>query len=175
MPSPLALRIVFTLTVSLGLAPALGAQTASTPTIQPKKEVRMSALAKGSFEVTLVPLTEGNRKGAWVPDRLSIDKQFKGDLEATSQGEMMTAMSEVKGSGGYAAFERVQGTLGGRRGGFTLQHHGVMTQAVPGEWMVVVVPDSGTGELKGLAGKLTITMTGKQHAYALEYTLPELP
>ena len=135
----------------------------------------MPALAKGTFEVEVAPLAQGVRAGVWSPGRMSIDKRFHGDLEATSEGEMLTAMTEVKGSAGYTAIERVQGALRGRVGSFILQHHALMSRGVPGDWSVTVVPDSGTGELKGLAGRLTITITGKQHAYALEYTLPDAP
>ncbi|WP_285569612.1 DUF3224 domain-containing protein [Geothrix limicola] len=132
----------------------------------------MTALATGSFDVNVVPLTDGVRQGVWSPGRMSIDKQFKGDLEATSQGEMLAAGTEVQGSAGYTAIERVSGKLHGRAGTFLLQHFAVMYHGVPGEWIVMVVPDSGTGELKGLAGRMTITITGKLHAYALNYTLP---
>lgn len=175
MPSRFAPKSILSLTVSLALASALGAQTVPVPTIQSKKEVRVSALAKGSFEVTLAPLTEGNRKDAWAPGRMSIDKQFKGDLEATSQGEMAMTGTEVQGSAGYTAIEKISGKLHGRTGTFLLQHFAVMSRGVPGEWLVMVIPDSGTGELKGLAGRLTIVITGKQHAYTLDYTLPEQP
>jgi len=175
MPPRPFLKALITLVGSLNLAAAPGAQAAPAPIIQSKKEVRVSALAQGSFEVTLVPLTEGNRKDAWAPGRMSIDKQFKGDLEATSQGEMAMTGTEVQGSAGYTAIEKVSGTLHGRAGTFLLQHFAVMARGVPGEWIVMVIPDSGTGQLKGLAGRLTITITGKHHAYALDYTLPELP
>ena len=153
----------------------LAAQTPrpSEPTVM--KEARVTKPAKGSFDVKVAPLAQGAREGTWAPGRMFLDKRFQGDLEATSQGEMMTAMSEAKGSGGYTAFEQVEGTLHGRRGSFVLMHHGLMTGGVPGEWGVVVVPDSGTGELKGLAGRMTITITEKDHAYALEYTLPGAP
>lgn len=140
----------------------------------PPKEVRLKHQALGSFDVTLTPRKEGSAPGAWAPGRMALDKRFHGDLEATSQGEMMTAMSEEKGSGAYTAFERVEGNLDGRRGSFVLMHHGVMSKGVPGEWGVRVVPDSGTEGLKGIEGRMTITITGKEHAYALEYTLPEL-
>lgn len=155
------------------LAPALLAQDAGTARPVPPQEVRVTHVAKGSFEVALTPLKEGSLPGTWAPGRMALDKRFHGALDATSQGEMMTAMSDTKGSGGYTAFERVQGTLDGRRGSFILLHHGVMTQGVPGEWGVRVVPDSGTEGLKGLEGRMTITIAGKDHAYALEYTLPE--
>jgi hypothetical protein len=88
---------------------------------------------------------------------------------------MSTAMSEVPGSGGYTAAEKVSGRLMGRSGTFLLLHFGVMSRGVPGEWIVRVIPDSGTGELKGLSGKMTITITGKQHDYVLEYSLPDTP
>jgi len=164
---------VCALIIGTALTSNLTAQAPKSTT--PMKEIRMTTVAKGTFDVKLAPLGEGSRAEGWAPSRMSLNKQFQGDLEATSQGEMMTAMSDVKGSGGYAAFERVQGTLGGRRGAFTLQHHGVMTVGVPGEWIVVVVPDSGTEGLKGLVGRMTITITGKEHAYALTYSLPKAP
>jgi len=101
--------------------------------------------------------------------RFSLDKQFHGDLEATGQGEMLTA-GRVEGSGGYVAIERVTGRLHGRAGSFVLQHTGTMQ---PGalQLSITVVPDTGTGELAGLAGKLSIEVTGGQHFYDFEYTL----
>jgi hypothetical protein len=151
------------------------AQAPKPITMTKTKEVRMTTLAKGSFEVTLVPLAESAGKRAWAPGRMTLDKTFKGDLEATSQGEMSTAMTEVQGSGGYTAVEKVSGRLLGRSGTFLLLHFGVMSRGVPGEWIVRVIPDSGTGELKGLSGRMTITITGKQHDYVLDYTLPDNP
>jgi len=135
----------------------------------------MVALAHGSFTVKLAPLTEGTRKDAWAPGRMSIDKQFTGDLEGSSQGEMLMAGTDTPGSAGYTAIERVSGKLKGRSGTFLLQHNAVMAKGVPGTWTVMVIPDSGTGELRGLAGQMTITITGKHHAYTLEYTLPGQP
>lgn len=167
-----ALRLGFGLSFGVALAAQV---TAPMSTIQLKKETRVTTVAKGTFEVQVVPLSEGARKDAWAPGRMSIDKQFTGDLEGTSQGEMQTAMTDVQGSAGYTAIERVSGKLHGREGTFLLQHFALMLRGVPGEWMVRVVPDSGTGQLKGLEGSLTITITGKQHAYALAYSLPGQP
>ena len=165
----------FALATGMALATALLAQSPKPAAQAPTKEVRVTTVAKGSFEVSLAPLTEGARKEAWGPNRMSLDKTFKGGLEATSQGEMAAAMTEVQGSGGYTAIEKVSGRLQGRKGTFMLVHFGVMAHGVPGEWIVMVIPDSGTGELKGLAGKMTITITGKQHDYALDFTLPDAP
>jgi hypothetical protein len=103
---------------------------------------------------------------------MSIDKKFSGDLEATSKGEMLTAMTEVKGSAGYVAIERVNGTLHGRSGTFVLQHSGTMTRGAP-ELSLTVVPDSGTGQLVGLAGKMTIKIEEGKHFYEFDYRLPE--
>ena len=176
MPASSSRQLVRSLAVSLSLTAALDAQPAvPVPVTQPKQEVRVAARAKGSFDVKLVPLTEGDRKDAWAPGRMSIDKQFKGDLEATSQGEMAMTGTEVQGSAGYTAIEKITGKLHGRAGTFVLQHFAVMARGVPGEWIILVIPDSGTGELKGLTGRLTITITGKEHAYALDYSLPERP
>lgn len=163
----------FTLVACTALSALLVAQVPNPVTTTKTKEVRMTNLAKGSFDVTLVPLAESTGTKAWAPGRMSLSKTFKGDLEATSQGEMSTAMSEVPGSGGYSAAEKVSGRLMGRSGTFLLLHFGVMSRGIPGEWIVRVIPDSGTGELKGLSGKMTITITGKQHDYVLEYTLPD--
>jgi hypothetical protein len=103
---------------------------------------------------------------------MTIDKQFHGDLEATSKGQMLAISSEVKGSAGYVAMERVTGTLQGRTGTFALQHSGTMTRGVP-QLLITVVPDSGTGQLVGLTGKMTINIVDGKHSYVFEYTLAE--
>jgi hypothetical protein len=128
----------------------------------------MTTRARGTFDVKLNPLTGDTP--AFL-GRMSIDKQFHGDLEATSVGRMLAAGTAVKGSAGYVAIERVSGTLHGRSGTFLLQHHGLMTRGA-GELSVTVVPDSGTEQLVGLAGHMTITITAGRHGYELEYTLP---
>lgn len=104
---------------------------------------------------------------------MSIDKQFRGDLEATSKGEMLAASTDVQGSAGYVAMERVTGTLHGRSGAFTLQHSGTMTRDAQ-QLTVTVVPDSGTGELVGLAGTMTIDIVDGKHLYVFDYTLTAL-
>jgi hypothetical protein len=126
--------------------------------------------ASGTFEVKLKPqATDDATLG-----RMSIDKQFHGDLEATSKGEMLSAGTSVKGSAGYVAIERVSGTLRGRSGSFVLQHSGTMTRGVP-QLSVTVVPDSGAGELAGLTGKMAINIVDGKHFYDFEFTLPEAP
>lgn len=101
--------------------------------------------------------------------RMSLDKQFHGGLEA-----MLAAMSSVPGSGGYVAMERVTGALKGKNGSFVLQHSGTMTRGVP-QMTVSVVPDSGTGQLVGLAGAMTIKIAEGKHSYEFDYTLAEAP
>ena len=101
--------------------------------------------AKGTFDVKLLPLADAHAEAAGL-GRMSIDKQFHGDLEATSQGQMLSAMSSVKGSAGYVAMERVTGALAGRNGSFVLQHSATMDRGAP-TLTVTVVPDSGTDEL----------------------------
>jgi hypothetical protein len=105
---------------------------------------------------------------------MSIDKQFHGDIEGTSKGQMLTAMTEVKGSAGYVAIERVSGTLHGRRGSFALQHTGIMNRGAP-QLSITVVPDSGTGQLAGITGKFDIKIADGKHSYEFDYTLPEAP
>jgi hypothetical protein len=102
--------------------------------------------------------------------RMSIDKQFYGDLEGASKGQMLAVSSDVPGSAGYVAMERVDGTLHGRSGAFALQHNGVMTRGTP-QLSITVVPDSGTGDLAGIAGKMTINIVDGKHSFEFEYTL----
>jgi hypothetical protein len=106
--------------------------------------------------------------------RMSLDKQYHGDLEATAKGEMLYAGGPAKGSGGYVAIELVSGTLQGRSGTFVLQHSGTMTPEGT-HLAVTVVPDSGTGQLAGLTGSLTIKIDHGRHSYEIEYNLPETP
>ncbi len=129
----------------------------------------MGHSASGTFEVKLNPL-EAFKSAEGAPlGRMSIDKQFHGDLEATSTGEMLTAVTDVKGSAGYVAIERVRGTLDGKSGTFVLQHSGTMTRGAP-QLIITVVPDSGTGDLTGLAGTMTINIADGKHSYVFEYT-----
>ncbi|WP_050465491.1 DUF3224 domain-containing protein [Herbaspirillum autotrophicum] len=130
-----------------------------------------STQATGPFEVKLNPEPLSDIAGKTGLGRLSLDKKFQGDLEAVSQGEMLSFRSSVQGSAGYVAMETVTGTLHGRHGSFVLQHSATMTQGVP-EQSITVVPDSGTGELAGLSGRLLITIEEGQHAYRFDYTLP---
>lgn len=106
--------------------------------------------------------------------RMSIDKQFHGELDAVSRGEMLAAMTPVKGSAGYAALEKVEGTLAGRRGSFLLLHRGLMDRGTP-DLSVTVVPDSGSGELSGLTGSMKIEIReGGAHFYLFDYELPPM-
>ena len=133
----------------------------------------MSLRATGPFEVKLNPQPAYNADPASLLGRISLDKQFHGDLEATSKGEMLTAMSKVKGSAAYVAVERVTGTLGGKTGGFALQHSGTMAHGAQ-QLVITVVPDSGEGDLEGLKGKMSIEIADGKHSYVLEYSLPEI-
>ena len=127
--------------------------------------------ATGTFEVKLAPQKADNpqAEGAGL-GRMSLDKQFHGDLEATSQGEMLSVLDREKGSGGYVAMERVTGTLQGKEGSFVLQHDATMNRGAA-KMDIRVVPDTGTGQLAGLSGSMTIRIEGKQHFYDFEYTL----
>ena len=134
----------------------------------------MTTHALGRFEVKLAPLTMADPAAGATLGRMSIDKRFEGDLEATSRGEMLTAGTGVKGSAVYVAIERVSGSLRGRRGTFTLHHTGIMSRGAP-QLTVNVVPDSGTDDLAGLTGTMSITIEGREHSYDFEYTLGPAP
>ncbi len=146
-----------------------GTSSAHDPLIY--KGAIMALYAKGDFEVKLTPHPADQNAEASSLGRLAIEKQFRGDLEATSQGEMLAASTSVKGSAGYVAIERVSGSLGGLTGTFVLQHSGTMNRGTP-TLSITVVPDSGTGELEGLEGRMAITIEGGKHSYEIEYTLP---
>lgn len=127
--------------------------------------------ASGTFDVKIIPQVD-ERLGDPTVGRMSLDKQFHGDLQASSRGQMLAVHGDVKGSAGYVAMERVIGTLHGRPGSFALQHSGIMTRGAP-QLVITVVPDSGTGELLGLAGTLMINIVDGQHFYGFDYTLGE--
>ncbi len=135
-----------------------------------QKEAAVTNRASGTFDVKLSP------QGATdaTPGRMSTDKTFHGDLEGTGKGEMLTAMTSVEGSAGYVAIEKVSGTLQGRSGTFVLQHTGIMNRGEP-QLTITVVPDSGTGQLAGLAGKMAIRIADGKHFYDFEYTLAAAP
>jgi hypothetical protein len=132
----------------------------------------MSNHASGTFEVETTPQPPYDAGAGVSLARVSISKQFRGDLEATSTVEMLGAMTEVTGSAGYVAIERVTGTLDGRAGGFVLQHAGTMRRG-EAELSVTVVPDSGSGELKGIAGRMKIDIADGKHLYEFDYTLDD--
>ena len=135
----------------------------------PSTMTAQTRTASGTFDVKLTPMTADSGAPPAV-GRMTIAKQFHGDIDGTSAGQMVAVMTSVDGSAGYVAMEEVRGTLHGRSGTFVLQHSGTMNRGVP-TLLVSVVPDSGTGELTGLAGTMTITITGREHRYELTYTI----
>ena len=128
----------------------------------------MTTTARGTFDVKLNPFAPDDAGVEPVAGRMSIDKQFRGDLVAHSQGQMLAVSTGVKGSAGYVAVERVTGSLGGRRGSFVLQHSGIMDRGAP-DLTVTVIPDSGTDELTGLTGRMSIAIAEGRHSYEFEY------
>ncbi len=142
--------------------------------IPAQKGTPMMKHASGTFDVKVTPQKPDNKEAEAAGfGRMSLDKQFHGDLEGTSKGEMLGAMTEVKGSAGYVAMERVTGMLNGRSGTFVLQHSGTMTRGAQ-NMNITVVPDSGTGGLAGISGSMTIKIEeGGKHFYEFDYTLPD--
>ena len=134
----------------------------------------MTTHATGPFEVKLAPQPLSEIAQDATLGRMSLDKQYHGDLEGTGKGEMLTASTSIKGSGAYVAVERVSGKLHGRSGTFALQHAGTLTRGAQ-QLNITVVPDSGTDQLTGLTGKLGIIIKDGKHSYDFEYALPEAP
>ena len=123
----------------------------------------------GPFDVKLAPQDD---KIDPTLGRLTIDKQYHGDLSGTGKGQMLTATTGVKESAVYVAVERVSGTLAGRTGSFALYHNGIMERGTP-HLSINVVPDSGTGQLTGITGKMDIKIADGKHTYDFEYSLPQ--
>ena len=149
------------------------AQTNAKAASAAKKETLMTAEANGTFDVKVKPLPEDEKVAGVKVGRLSIDKEWKGDMTGTSKGEMMSAGGDVKGSGGYVAVEMMDVTLKGRKGTFILMHHATMRNNADFKMLINVIPDSGTGQLTGIGGALTIIIEGKNHSYKFDYTLPD--
>jgi hypothetical protein len=167
------------LCLALSAGAAALAQTASStpaPATAPasgamQKGTAVTNRATGTFDVKLAPQQdEGSPLG-----RMTIDKQFHGGIDGTSKGQMLSVMTAVKGSGGYVALEQVTGSLEGRKGTFCLQHNGTMTRGTP-SLALAVVPDSGTDQLAGLTGTMTIDIApdGK-HSYTFQYAIAPQP
>jgi hypothetical protein len=155
--------------LAFAMAAAASVQAQSSPSTL--AGTKMSIVAKGTFTVKLSPLPfDGQPEGSKLA-RMSIDKEIAGDLVATTKGQMLSAMTDTKGSAGYVAIERVEGTLHGRAGSFVLQHTGTMNRGAP-ELSVTVVPDSATGELVGLKGTFKIIISEGKHSYEFSYALP---
>jgi Protein of unknown function (DUF3224) len=125
--------------------------------------------AAGAFDVKLELLTSEVDSAI---DRRSLVKEYHGDLTATGRGVMLSGGMGPERSGGYVAIEKVEGTLEGKRGGFLLQHDGVMTRGTPA-LAIRILPDSGTDELVGITGTMSIVIKDGKHYYELEYTLPD--
>lgn len=156
-------RIIFTTVFFLGLSFAHGPLGSSQ-----MHTVQKTMTASGTFDVKLVPQDDKSEDA--LLGRMTIDKQFHGDLQATSKGQMLTAMTATKGSAGYVAIEKVTGRLRGHKGTFVLQHSGTMNRGEQ-QLSLTVVPDSATGELTGLSGTMTIKIEDGKHFYAFEYRL----
>ena len=132
----------------------------------------MTKRATGTFEVVMQPLSEPDATPGATLGRMSLDKQFHGDLLAVGRGEMLTAITEIDGSAGYVAIERIVGTLNGCQGSFVLQHSGIMSRGAQ-QLSISVVPDSGTEQLTGISGTFSLNIIDGQHFYTFEYLLPE--
>ena len=158
-------------TTLLLLVSAAGSPQASSSRTQ---EVRLTRRASGPFDVKVTPETLSDKSADATLGRMSITKQFHGDLEATSKGEMLTVSTSVKGSAVYVAVEHVTGVLQGRKGSFSLHHTGIMNRGNP-ELKITVVPDSGTEQLVGLTGTMAVKIDNGKHSYEFDYSLPESP
>lgn len=132
----------------------------------------MTHRAAGSFTVSMTPAAPAARAGRTSLGRMLLDKVYRGELAATGKGEMLTAMTDTGGSASYVAIEQIDGVLLGRAGSFVVHHTGTMSGGVD-RLAIAIVPDSGTGELTGIAGELRLQKVDGEHRYELLYTLPQ--
>ena len=132
----------------------------------------MNAHAAGTFSISMTPAGTPQRSGRTALGRTSLEKVYAGDLVATGSGEMLSAVTDTKGAAGYVAIEAITGVLQGRTGSFVVQHTGTMADGKQ-ELSIVIVPHSGTGQLEGISGTLTIRIADGQHFYELSYSLPQ--
>ena len=131
----------------------------------------MTQFARGRFDVKMQPQPAQDEAAGAVIGRMLLDKRYHGTLDATGKGQMLAAHGSEKGSAGYVAIELVSGTLDGRSGSFVLQHTGIMDRGAP-QLSIVVVPDSGTDDLRGLSGRMDIVIAAGEHTYVFDYSLP---
>jgi Protein of unknown function (DUF3224) len=139
-----------------------------------ESRIAMPAHASGTFEVKLTPQPSEDGGEDSTLARMSMVKHFQGELEGNSKGQMLSAGTDVKGSAGYVAIERVTGKLNGRDGSFVLQHSGTLNRGVA-QQAIMVVPDSGSGQLAGISGTMTISIADGKHSYDFHYNLPDAP
>ena len=144
--------------------------TPATPATATGKDTAMSKTIRGEFDVKMLPQAADPALGEAI-GRLGLDKRFHGTLDAVSKGQMLAFRTAVEGSAGYVAMEQVDGALDGRTGTFVLQHSGTMDRGAQ-HLDLTVVPDSATGALAGLTGRMQIEITGGKHHYVFEYSLP---
>jgi hypothetical protein len=167
-----AARVAASLALCLSSPLPVAAQASSAPATVHHSETMSHA--RGTFEVKLAPQPRDAYADGATLARLTIDKQFHGDLTGVGKGQMLSAGTPVKGSAGYVAIEQVTATLAGRSGTFVFQHSGTMDRGTP-TLVLTVVPDSGTGELTGLTGSMTIDIANGRHSYDFAYGLPGAP
>jgi hypothetical protein len=167
-----AASLTIVLLVALASGSMARAQAPAKPGVQEGVAVK-SHHASGTFEVKVTPLPQDEKVAGLALARYAMEKQLKGDLEGTSKAEMMAPVSAVEGSGGAVAVEQVTGTLGGRSGSFTLLHQSTMRKGAGFDIVIKVVPDSGTGQLAGLAGTMKIIIADGKHSYEFDYSLPD--
>ena len=167
MPPPRATASMTGLSALRGIVLALACTLSAAPAAGEETEM---VVATGTFEVNMTPADAADEQDGVALGRFALDKRFAGGLSGTSTGALLTANSATEGSAGYVAMERFVGSLDGRSGAFVLQHSGTM-QSGTQRLSITIVPDSGTGELAGVAGHMDLQIDGGVHAYELHYVI----
>jgi len=156
-------------TLSLLPERKIGRQIRVTKTESNQTKTTMTQHATGTFEVKLTP--QDDKTGDSSMGRMAFEKQWQGELQGSSTGQMLTGGDVKTGSAGYVAMEKFTGSVKGRKGTLIFQHSAAMASG-KGDLTITVVPSSGTDELKGITGKLTIKIENGKHFYDFEYALP---
>lgn len=129
----------------------------------------MSQHATGAFTIDIWNAQPYDERDGVTLTRAHVTKTFHGEIEGTSTAELLLVGTAVEGSAAYVGIERVTAAVNGHAGSFILKHNAVSAHgAQVGEW--TIVPDSGSGALRGISGTARIEIgPDGSHTLALDY------
>ncbi|HEX8287493.1 MAG TPA: DUF3224 domain-containing protein [Pyrinomonadaceae bacterium] len=125
------------------------------------------------FQVTLWDVNPYNETAdGQTFSRGTVNKTFDGALKGESTGEILM-FSGADGSAAYTVLEKVTGEIEGRAGSFSMMHGATHTPQETSRAGGIIVPNSGTGALKGIGGVVEFKSGENGKHIILDYTLPD--